>query len=410
MATIVPTSEEDPALSVVRFVSQLAWADAGAEVAEPQVARLCTEAQECMVMGRWLDLASLILTSADLVFSKVADKDVECIYTVICNLVTKSENPGEVLEIVKLVSSKVTQQPNEKPALRLKILFNLYNLLEDEYSRFYVYMKALQLAASGKVTEHVTPSFKKIDSFLKEWNIGVQDQRELFLTIFNILKDSKSSGKESFNFLTKYLATFSPEDDHAMGEAKEEAVNAIIEFVKAPDMFQCDLLDMPAVAQLENDGKYSLIHQLLNIFLTQRLDAYLDFEAANSALLKSYGLAHEDCIAKMRLMSLVDLALSESGQIPYAAIKDALKVNDNEVEHWVVKAITAKLLDCKMDQMNKVVIVSRCTERMFGPQQWEYLRSKLATWRGNIANVINTIQSNKITDDASQAMQSMTVR
>ena len=38
------------------------------------------------------------------------------------------------------------------------------------------------------------------------------------------------------------------------------------------------------------------------------------------------GLVHEDCIAKMRLMSLVDLALSESGQIPYAAIKDTLKV------------------------------------------------------------------------------------
>lgn len=32
------------------------------------------EAQECMVMGRWLDLASLMLTSADLVFSKVSEK------------------------------------------------------------------------------------------------------------------------------------------------------------------------------------------------------------------------------------------------------------------------------------------------------------------------------------------------
>jgi len=52
-------------------------------------------------------------------------------------------------------------------------------------------MKALQLAASGKVTELVIPSFKKIDSFLKEWNIGVQDQRELFLMIFKILKESK---------------------------------------------------------------------------------------------------------------------------------------------------------------------------------------------------------------------------
>ncbi|KAL2941489.1 Eukaryotic translation initiation factor 3 subunit M [Bienertia sinuspersici] len=381
MAIIVPTTEEDPALSIVRFVSELTWADAGSEVAEPQVASLCQEAQECMVAGRWLDLASLILTSAELVFSKVAEKDVECIYTVICNLVTKSENLDEVLEIVKLVCAKIAQQPNEKPALRLKILFNLYNLLEDSYSRFYVYLKALNLASSGKVTEHVIPSIKKIEHFMKEWNLGVQDQRELFLAIFNILKESKSSGKESFNFLVKYLATFSPEDEHAMVEAKEEAANAIIEFVKAPDMFQCDLLDMPSVSQLENDAKYSLLYQLLKIFLTQRLDAYLDFQAANSAFLKSYGLVHEDCLAKMRLLSLVDLASSESGQVPYALIKDTLKVNENEVEYWVVKAITAKLLDCKMDQMNQVVIVSRCTERLFGLQQWENLRSKLVTWR-----------------------------
>lgn len=47
-----------------------------------------------------------------------------------------------------------------------------------------------------------------------------------------------SSAKESFSFLTKYLATFSNEDAYTISEAKEEAVRAIIEFVKAPDMFQ----------------------------------------------------------------------------------------------------------------------------------------------------------------------------
>lgn len=33
------------------------------------------------------------------------------------------------------------------------------------------------------------------------------------------------------------------------------------------------------------------------------------------------------------------------------------QINDDEVELWVVKAITAKLIDCKMDQMNQVVVV-----------------------------------------------------
>ncbi|GMP30756.1 hypothetical protein CsSME_00005277 [Camellia sinensis var. sinensis] len=410
MTTVVPTSEEDPALFVVRFTSEVSWADAGPEVVESQVKRLCIEAQECIVMGRWLDLASLMLTSADLIFSKVSDKDLECIFTVICNLVTKPESLDESLEMAKLISTKITQQPNEKPALRLKIMFNLYNLLENPYSRFFVYMKALDLAVNGKVSEHIISSFKKMDDFLREWNIGIQDQRKLFLTISNILKDSKSSAKDSFKFLTKYLATFSGEDALTMGEAKEEAARTIIEFVKAPDMFQCDLVDMPAVAQLEKDAKYALVYQLLLIFLTQRLDAYLDFQAANSTLLKSYGLVHEDCITKMRLMSLVDLASSESGQISYELIKDTLRINDDEVEMWVVKAITAKLIDCKMDQMNQTVIVSRCTERMFGEHQWQILRTKLATWRGNIANVISTIQANKITEDGTQAMQGLTIR
>ncbi|XP_038889188.1 eukaryotic translation initiation factor 3 subunit M-like [Benincasa hispida] len=411
MATVVQTSEEDAALTVVRFASELAWADAGPETAEPQVNRLCVEAQECMVMGRWLDLASLMLTSADLIFSKVSEKDLECVFTIICNLVTKSGSPDESLEMAKLISAKISQQPNDKPALRLKILFNLYNLLENHpYSRFHVYMKALDLAFKGKAPEHILPSLKKIESFLREWNIGIVEQRELFLAIANVLKESKSSANDYFKFLTKYLVTFSGEDAHTLNEAKEEAVHAIVEFVKAPNMFKCDLLDMPAVGQLEKDAKYSLVYQLLKIFLTQRLDTYLEFQAANSTLLKSYGLVHEDCIAKMRLLSLLDLGSNESARIPYALIKDTLRINDDEVELWVVKAITSKLMDCKMDQMNEVVIVSRCTDRVFGQHQWETLRTKLATWRGNIANVIGTIRANKIVEDGSQAMQGLAIR
>ena len=46
--------------------------------------------------------------------------------------------------------------------------------------------------------------------------------------------------KDSLSFLTKYLATFSSADEelYATNETKEEAVRAIIEFVKSPDMFQ----------------------------------------------------------------------------------------------------------------------------------------------------------------------------
>lgn len=53
------------------------------------------------------------------------------------------------------------------------------------------------MAIDGKVTENIIPSFKKIDSFLKEWNIGIVDQRKLFLTVANVLKENKRYGGKS---------------------------------------------------------------------------------------------------------------------------------------------------------------------------------------------------------------------
>jgi len=44
--------------------------------------------------------------------------------------------------------------------------------------------------------------------------------------------------KDAFKFLTNYLTTFLGEDVNVLSEAKEEATRAIVEFVRAPDIFQ----------------------------------------------------------------------------------------------------------------------------------------------------------------------------
>lgn len=414
MATIVNTTEEEPMLAVVRFTAELAWADAGPEVADPEVARLCLEAQEHILAGRWLDMASLMLASADLLLtspSRVSDKDLECVLSVICSLVTKAGSEDQALQITELICAKLTQQHGDKPALRLKVLFSLYNLLPSPYGKAFVYKKALELATAGKAAEYIIPSFKNIDSFVSEWGIDNLEKRELYLAITTILKDHKGMAKEYFNFLNKYLATFKGSDDESgtIGDAKEEAVAAIIEFVKSPNLFQCDLLNMPAVSQLEKDEKYQLVYELLKIFLTKKLDSYLEFQSANSDLLKDYGLVHDECVTKMRLMSLLDLSSRCSGEIPYSAITVELRINDDEVEQWIVKAIASKILDCKVDQLNQTVIVSRHTERIFGMEHWHALRTKLGAWRGNIARAINTIQANKVTEEGAQGMQGLAI-
>ena len=67
-------------------------------------------------------------------------------------------------------------------------------------------MKALNLAIDGKVTENVVPSFKNIDSFLKEWNLGLLDERNLFLAIANVLRENKRYDFLGFFSLFAFLS------------------------------------------------------------------------------------------------------------------------------------------------------------------------------------------------------------
>lgn len=70
-------------------------------------------------------------------------------------------------------------------------LFHLYNVLENPYGRFLIFKRVLKLAVVGKATELVIPTFKRMDSFLLEWNVTESDKRDIFLSATNILKDQK---------------------------------------------------------------------------------------------------------------------------------------------------------------------------------------------------------------------------
>jgi hypothetical protein len=47
--------------------------------------------------------------------------DMECIFTVICNLVSKAQSPDEALAMADQIANKLTAHPIEKPALCLKM-------------------------------------------------------------------------------------------------------------------------------------------------------------------------------------------------------------------------------------------------------------------------------------------------
>lgn len=125
----------------------------------------------------------------------------------------------------------------------------------------------------------------------------------------------------------------------------------------------------------------------------------------------------------MQLLSLASLAV-EQRELPYERVAEALQIKPEEVEHWVISAIGAKLIDAKMDQLRRLVIVtyalfterpcprpclrcvrSRSAQRVFTNAQWKQLSGSLQLWRNNLQNVLKVIQSSsgKVEKEAAAA-------
>ena len=69
---------------------------------------------------------------------------------------------------------------------------------------------------------------------------------------------------------------------------------------------------------------------------------------------------------KMRLLSLCTLA-SAQREIQYSEIASRLEISEDEVETWSIKAITAKLVDAKLDQCNKLLVIRYLAHTQHSP-------------------------------------------
>ena len=94
----------------------------------------------------------------------------------------------------------------------------------------------------------------------------------------------------------------------------------------------------------------------------------------------------------MRLLTLCSIA-SGTNELQYSAVARELHIDEDAVEDWVIRGIMEKLLEAKLDQVQKLIIVNRAMPRTFGDKQWEGLTEKLKDWKSNVRQLLTVVQS-----------------
>ena len=179
-------------------------------------------------------------------------------------------------------------------------------------------------------------------------------------------------------------------DNNATSAARESSIYAIRDPINLFST-QRRILSLSAIQSLSKSDPP--LYDLLKIFMEGKLQDYRDFTSMpdKASVFTTYDLSEQECMKNMCLLSLVSLA-GEHEEIPYSAIASTLSVNEDEVEQWVIKAVSSGLMEAKMDQLRKVVLVERCAARQFGMKEWTALKSRLDTWKVNVKSVLDSLE------------------
>lgn len=327
-----------------------------------------------------------IIGVCDACFKEGQETEVEMVLNDIVSIMVlipleRSEN------IILAFCEKLTKAQGSKLGLVcLRALWLLFQSLDDRSPmRYPVYYHLIQIA---KQTDSVRLVFQDIEHLKQQFSNcpPSSDQlQKLYRLLHEVLLKSNQSGQAAL-VMIELLGTYT---DKNASHAREDAIRCIVSALADPKTFLLDpLLSLKPVRFLEGE----LIHDLLNIFVSENLTAYLKFYKEHKEFVTTQGLNHEQNMQKMRLLSFMQLAES-TPEISFDVIEKELQIDPEEVESFIIEVLKTKLVRARMDQAARKVFVSSTMHRTFGRAQWQQLRDLLHSWRGNLSSVQEGMKS-----------------
>ncbi|KAI8621513.1 hypothetical protein BC830DRAFT_180443 [Chytriomyces sp. MP71] len=327
----------------------------------------------------------------------VAAKDIEKVYNLLIAIVSQAK-PDDLPELVTQIINPIVASPEESAQQKLKVLSNLYNSLEStSHIRYTVFMAIIQLASQSNELDALVPALPQLDSFFIAWGVELDETRRMILLLSEVLGADDDFQNESYEYLIKYLKTYPQSKSAYPQQVQDTAAKAVAQALRLPTVTNfSDLYALGPVVSLKTS--HADLMALLEIFVSGDVKAYKKFLAAHPQFLEKQGFKADALLRKIRLLTLAGVAcgfVEGKTGMGFAVVGDALEVEDADVEEWVVNGIRSGLIDGRIDQVNRVVVVSRATHRVFGDKQWDLLSDRLSNWSTNLKDILHVLQSAK---------------
>ncbi|XP_058840258.1 eukaryotic translation initiation factor 3 subunit M [Topomyia yanbarensis] len=368
VAIFIDAEIEDQAQELRKFFKKL-----GAEISEEKSSK-----------GIEDDLHKIIGV-CDVCFKDPSPEEIDAVLnSVVSIIVSIPLERGE--NLILAFCEKMTKAPDQTMArVCLQSLWRLFSNLEATSPlRYHVYYHLVQVAKQADQVKEVFSGVDQLKTQFTQCPPSNEQMQKLYRLLHDVLKDI--NGELASKVMIELLGTYTAEN---ASYAREDAMKCIVTALADPNTFLLDpLLSLKPVRFLEGE----LIHDLLSVFVSEKLPSYLQFYQNHKEFVNSQGLNHEQNIKKMRLLSFMQLA-EGNPEMTFQQLQDELQIGENEVEPFIIEVLKTKLVRARMDQKARKVHISSTMHRTFGRPQWQQLRDLLYAWKANLTVVQENMKS-----------------
>jgi PCI domain/eIF3 subunit M, C-terminal helix len=383
----------------------------------------------CFAEGDVSNLLTAIFTSTSAIETLMnieAKNELIAAVSLLSSMIQKVDNTEDRERVTMLLTDALCAGPYDELRMterKITMISVLYNMFEIK-QKCMLLNRMLQLAGNhsdvllqpesilGRLISSPTNGSSTLNTvvvstpqppivaLLDSWKgyVSAAERRTLFSTICTILPESDRRKQFLLLMLVETYTEAASVDEAGIVAAKEATIGAIRDPVSL-FRYQRDLLSRPAVEALRQSD--ADLHALLTVFQEGTVSDYEAFISSKgddaAQVLSKWGLDHLTCLRYVRIFSLCSLTVGQEA-IQYSEISNALHLTElDQVESWVIAAVSSGLLQAKMDQLAQIVMVERCVVRKFDMDQWKNLQSKLTVWKDHVGSILAALKQNQDT-------------
>ncbi|KAJ1940254.1 hypothetical protein FBU59_003869, partial [Linderina macrospora] len=305
-------------------------------------------------------IAELLKEAGSGTLAASPEAKLEAVYNQLFAIVlTQTANAEELNTYVREIVADLSENVQSGAAV-LKVLNNLYNLLPVTAIRACVFKGIVEVAAKTNLLATLLPLISRLPTLFGEWGVEAEAKIELLLSIRDAL-DAAGLNSEAYETELVFLESVSESPE----KLAQIASSAIVHYVNISAVCDLDALaNLPQVQELNKNKKLGEAGSLLDTLLSSDFKGWKAYAAANKAQLEALGVDIEKASDKMRLLTVASIAAESLGQdVPFSTIAEAIEVDADEVEVWIIDVIRAGLIQGKMNQVTSTVLPTRSTYR-----------------------------------------------